>query len=141
MPYKSFWRDFADGFLSTADMISVYRYQIGETDPRIWADYKRTTSPGVRAIQSYALRDACALGDTGFVPDSRSVKAVKRELKPEYGFGSDGFLMGQGFGNFAAGASVGVVPIVFYLFSKWEKTRERRIGKHFKNLLREIHSV
>ncbi|MBI4176734.1 MAG: hypothetical protein HY516_00025 [Candidatus Aenigmarchaeota archaeon] len=141
MPYKSFWRDFADGFLSAADRISVMRYEHSKLDPRKWEDYRRTTSPGVRAIQSYTLRDAYLLGDLDFVPDSKSVKAVKKELRIEYGFGTEGFLTGQGAGTFVAMISLGSVPFGFWIYSAIERRKEDRVRRHFNNLLREINST
>ena len=141
MPYKSFWRDFADGFLSAADRFSVMRYEHSRIDPRKWDDFKVSTSPGIRAVQSYSLRDAHALGDKNFVPDSKSVKAARKELGAEYGFGSDGFLFGQGIGTFTTMISLGLVPVGFYMFSGWEKAREKRVRNYFEKLQQEIDAV
>lgn len=135
---NGYLRDFADGFLSSADRISVMRYEHGKLDPRKWEDYRKRTSPGIRAIQSYSLRDARSLGDKDFIPESRFVREARRELA-YYMFGSDGFVTGQHIGNVAMIS--GIVPLGFYLFSMWERTRENRIRKHFEKLQQEISSV
>lgn len=138
MSLKPYWRDFTDGFLSAADRISVMSYQTRNTDPRVWEDYRKTTSPGVRAIQSYTLRDSCLTGDEGFVPDGRSVGSVRKDIRAAYGFGSDGFLTGQGVGIFAVIASLGMLPVGFRIYAAIERRKEDRIKKHFNSLLREI---
>lgn len=117
------------------------RYEHKKMDPRKWEDYRRTTSPGVRAIQSYTLRDAYLMGDTGFVPDSESVKSVKNELRIEYGFGSDGFLTGQSIGTFATMASLGVLPLGFFVYSSLARRNQAKNKKHFDELAREIGSI
>lgn len=114
------------------------RYEHSRFDPRKWEDYRKSTSPGIRAIQSYSLRDAHNLGDNGFVPDSKSARSARRELA-YYGFGSGGFVAGQHIGNVAMVS--GIVPLGFYLFSVWERTNNGRIVRHFEKLKQEIDSV
>ena len=119
MKAQPYLQDIRDGFLHTVDIFSDFKWHLYSEAPGGWDDFRKFTSPGIRALQSYSLRK----GETPLSDVSES----------EVPFNVP-FYVGRAFGAVVAIGTFGLASRGLAAWAKVERKDEPKIKRYYQRL-------